>query len=72
LADDSKRTQDHNVRLSAVMQKLGWRRPPSKLRFDGRPQHAWVKGSPGEEVGAFEEVPRAVVLGLDERDGRPM
>ena len=72
LADDSKRTQDHNVRLSAVMQKLGWRRPPSKLRFDGRPQHAWVKGSPGEEVGAFEEVPRAVVLGTDERDGRPM
>lgn len=70
LADDSKRTQDHNVRLSAVMQKLGWRRPPSKLRFDGRPQHAWVKGSPDD--GAFEEVPRAVVLGLDERDGRPM
>lgn len=72
LADEAKRTQDHNVRLSAVMQKLGWRRPPSKLRFDGRPQHAWVKGPVGEAVGAFEEVPRAVVLGRDEEDRRAM
>ena len=59
------RTQDHNVRLSAVMQKLGWRRPKSKLRFEGRPQHAWVKGEEGAAVDAFEEVPRSVVLGQD-------
>lgn len=71
-ADAGKRTQDHNVRLSAVMQKLGWRRPASKLRFDGRPQHAWVKGPEGAQVGAFDEVPRAVVLGLDDDDRRPL
>lgn len=63
-----QRTQDHNVRLSAVMQKLGWRRPKSKLRFDGRPQSAWVKGSDGDKVDAYPEVPRSVVLGSE----RPM
>lgn len=72
LSEPSKRTQDHNVRLAASMQKLGWRRPNSKLRFGGPPQHAWVKGPDGVAVSAFEEVPRAVVLGLGENDGRAM
>lgn len=74
LGDIGKRTQDHNVRLSAAMQKLGWRRPKSKLRFGGPPLQAWVKGPDGVTVDAFEEVPRSVVLGHDERgqDGRPM
>jgi hypothetical protein len=54
------------------MQKLGWRRPKSKLRFDGQPKLAWVKGADGATVDAFAEVPRAVVLGMDEHDGRPM
>lgn len=74
LGDVGRRTQDDNVRLSAAMQKLGWRRPKSKVRFDGRPQLAWVKGGDCDAVGAFDEVPRAVVLGLDAHgdDGRPM
>lgn len=74
LGEVGRRTQDDNVRLSAAMQKLGWRRPKSKVRFDGRPQLAWVKGGDGDGVGAFDEVPRAVVLGLDAHgdDGRPM
>ena len=70
--DPSKRNQDHNVRLSGVMQKLGWRRPASKLRFDGKPQHAWVKGPEGVAVSAYEEVPRAAVLGQGDNDGRVM
>lgn len=74
LGDTGRRTQDHNVRLSAAMQKLGWRRPKSKLRFDGRPQHAWVKGPDGDHTDAFEPVPRSIVLNLDEekQDRRPM
>lgn len=59
-------SQDENMRLNAAMQKLGWRRPKSKLRFDGRPQNAWVKGDKGALVDAYFEVPRNVVLGLDE------
>lgn len=68
LHDPARRTQFHNLDLHAAMHKLGWSRPPSKLRFDGRPQHAWIKGD------ASIEVPRSIVLGLDAfgRDGRPM
>lgn len=74
LGDVGRRTQDDNVRLSAAMQKLGWRRPKSKVRFDGRPQLAWVKGGEAGDSGPFDEVPRAAVLGLDAQgdDGRPM
>ncbi|WP_298018257.1 VapE domain-containing protein [uncultured Parasphingopyxis sp.] len=74
LGDAGKRTQDHNVRLSSAMQKIGWRRPKSKLRFGGPPQHAWVKGDEGASVSAFEEVPRRVVLGQTDQgdNGRPM
>jgi len=67
LGDIARRTQDHNVRLSAAMQKLGWRRPKSKVRFDGRPQNAWLKGEPGTGADAYPEVPRDLVLG----SGRP-
>jgi predicted P-loop ATPase len=68
LNDPARRTQSHNNQLHSAMHKLGWSRPPSKLRFDGRPQHAWIKGD------ASVEVPRSIVLGLDAfgRDGRPM
>jgi predicted P-loop ATPase len=74
LGDPKNRTQDHSVRLSATMQKLGWRRPKSVLRFGGKPQQAWVKGDGGTMVDAFAEVPRAVVLGQDRhgQDGRVM
>jgi hypothetical protein len=73
LGDAKYRTQDHNVRLSATMQKLGWRRPKSVLRFDGKPQLAWVKGEVGAAVDAYPEVPRAVVLGQDQpASGRVM
>lgn len=65
LGDVGRRSQDDNVRLSAAMHKLGWRRPKSKLRFDGRPQNAWVKGDVGVAVDAYPEVPRAVVLGSE-------
>ena len=70
--DPGRRNQDHNIRLSGVMQKLGWRRPASKLRFAGKPQHAWVKGPEGVEVSAYEEVPREAVLGTGDHDGRAM
>lgn len=58
LSDVGSRSQDHNMRVSAAMQKLGWRRPPSKLRFGGTPQAAWVKGDPGREVGSYPEIRR--------------
>lgn len=62
----ARRGQNENLRVSAAMQKLGWRRPKSKLRFDGRPQHAWVKGEtePGEE---YREVSRKLLFPQYER-----
>jgi hypothetical protein len=54
LSDPSRRGQDHNMRISAVMQALGWERPKSKVRFDGRPQLAWVKGEP-QPGGTYSE-----------------
>jgi 5S rRNA maturation endonuclease (ribonuclease M5) len=63
LGDPSRRTPDHNVRLSAAMQKLGWRRPKSVLRFDGKPQRAWVKGEDGLKADAYPEVPSHVLRG---------
>lgn len=62
LSDPSRRSQHHNDRLPVVMEKLGWTRPPSKLRFrrtpdgsevDGggtKPCHAWIKGDASIEV----------------------
>lgn len=67
LGEVGQRNQDHNVRLNAAMQKLGWRRPKSKLRFGGPPQSAWVKGDDGAMAEAFVEVPRDLVIG----SGRP-
>lgn len=46
LSDFSRRGQDHNLRLAAVMQALGWERPKGKLRIHGQPQSAYVKGEP--------------------------
>lgn len=62
LEDKGRRTQDHNSRLSSAMKLLGWTRPKSVLRFDGRPQHAWVKGKRGQSVDAYPEVPRDKLL----------
>lgn len=59
-----RRNQDHNVRLASAMQKLGWHRPPSKLRFDGRPQHAWVKGAEGQST--FKEIDRLKLLQISQ------
>lgn len=53
-SDPSRRTQDHNMRIAAVMQALGWERPKSKLRIKGRPQLAWVKGEP-QEGGTYPD-----------------
>lgn len=53
---EGKRSQDHNVRLSAAMQKLGWAR--KRLRFDGEREYAWVKGPKGVMVDSYPEVPR--------------
>lgn len=72
LGESRNRNQDHNVRLSTVMQRLGWQRPKSKLRFDGRPQHAWVKGDAGLMVDAYVEADRSLVLGTGNHDKRPM
>ena len=41
----------------------------SKLRFDGPPQLAWVKGPEGVKVSAYDEVPRTTVLGHDGQTG---
>jgi predicted P-loop ATPase len=74
LGDQARRTQDHNMRVSSAMQRLGWHRPKSKLRFGGAPQHAWVKGQEGVEVTALPEVPRDALFPSQQHgdDGRPM
>jgi predicted P-loop ATPase len=42
-----RRTQDHNVRLGSAMKRLGFER--KLLRFDGKPQKGYVRGTPGEQ-----------------------
>jgi predicted P-loop ATPase len=39
----ANRSQDHNARFGRAMKVLGWTR--TKLRFDGKPQHCYVRGN---------------------------
>ena len=43
---EDKRTQEHNNRIGAAMQELGWER--DRLRFGGKPEYCYVKGTPEE------------------------
>lgn len=40
----SRRTQNDNVRLGAIMRELGWRRPESGIKARGRRVRGYVKG----------------------------
>jgi predicted P-loop ATPase len=44
--DESRRSQDHNLRLGRAMKTLGFERKP--LNFDGRPQKGYARGSAKE------------------------
>lgn len=56
LCDESRRTQEHNVRLGAAMVRLGFER--KKARHDGRTRYHYVRGTAAEREVAIVVPPK--------------